>query len=97
MQPRIGPFDGDPERPAVSWASHPKGEVPEGHFTVPIGTADVVRKGSELTIVTYGTLVHVAVAAVEETGIDAESSTYVLLHRWTPKHSPTRSTRPVVV
>jgi len=67
-----GPFDGDPERPAVSWASHPKGEVPEGHFTVPIGTADVVRKGSELTIVTYGTLVHVAVAAVEETGVDAE-------------------------
>jgi 2-oxoisovalerate dehydrogenase E1 component beta subunit len=67
-----GPFDGDPELPAKSWASHPKGEVPEGHYTVPIGTADVVRQGSELTIVTYGTLVHVAVAAVEETGVDAE-------------------------
>jgi len=67
-----GPFDGDPELPAKSWASHPKGEVPEGHYTVPIGTADVVRQGSELTIVTYGTLVHVAIAAVEETGVDAE-------------------------
>jgi 2-oxoisovalerate dehydrogenase E1 component beta subunit len=67
-----GPFDGDPEQPAKSWASHPKGEVPEGHYTVPIGEADVVRHGSELTIVTYGTLVHVAVAAVEETGVDAE-------------------------
>ena len=67
-----GPFDGDPELPAKSWASHPKGEVPEGHYTVPIGTADVVRQGSELTIITYGTLVHVAVAAVEETGVDAE-------------------------
>jgi len=67
-----GPFDGDPERPAVSWASHPKGEVPEGHYTVPIGEAEVVRPGEELTIITYGTLVHVAVAAAEATGVDAE-------------------------
>ena len=67
-----GPFDGDPEKPAVSWASHPKGEVPEGHYTVPIGKAEVVREGSELTIVTYGTLVHVAVAAAEATGVDVE-------------------------
>jgi len=67
-----GPFDGDPEKPAVSWASHPKGEVPEGHYTVPIGEADVVQEGSELTIVTYGTLVHVATAAAEATGVDAE-------------------------
>jgi len=67
-----GPFDGDPEKPAVSWSSHPKGEVPEGHYTVPLGTAEIVREGSELTIVTYGTLVHVAVAAAEATGVDAE-------------------------
>jgi len=67
-----GPFDGDPEKPAVSWASHPKGEVPEGHYTVPIGEAEVVQPGEELTIITYGTLVHVAVAAAEETGVDAE-------------------------
>ena len=43
-----GPFDGDPEKPAVSWASHPKGEVPEGHYTVPIGEAEVIREGNEL-------------------------------------------------
>ena len=67
-----GPFDGDPDKPAVSWASHPKGEVPEGHYTVPIGEADIVRSGSEMTIVTYGTLVHVAVAATKSTGVDAE-------------------------
>lgn len=67
-----GPFDGDPEQPAKPWTTHPKGEVPEGHYTVPIGSADIVRQGSELTIVTYGTLVHVAVAAVEATGVDAE-------------------------
>jgi len=77
-----GPFDGDPEKPAVGWSSHPKGEVPEGHYTVPLGMAEVVREGSELTIVTYGTLVHVAVAAAEAIG----RSTWT---RW-----PTRSRRP---
>ena len=67
-----GPFDGDPDKPAVSWASHPKGEVPEGHYTVPIGEAEIVRAGNDMTIVTYGTLVHVAVAAAEATSVDVE-------------------------
>jgi 2-oxoisovalerate dehydrogenase E1 component beta subunit len=67
-----GPFDGDPDKPSVSWASHPKGEVPEGHYTVPLDTAEIVERGEELTIVTYGTLVHVAKAAADEVGVDAE-------------------------
>ncbi len=67
-----GPFDGDPDKPAVSWASHPKGEVPEGYYTVPLDTAEVVESGENLTIVTYGTLVHVAKAAADEVGVDAE-------------------------
>ena len=67
-----GPFDGDPDKPAVSWASHPKGEVPAGHYTVPFGEAEIVRAGTEMTIVTYGTLVHVATAAAEATGVDVE-------------------------
>lgn len=67
-----GPFDGDPEKPAVSWTSHPKGEVPEGYFTVPLGEADIVETGSELTIITYGTLVHIASAAAQLVGVDAE-------------------------
>jgi 2-oxoisovalerate dehydrogenase E1 component beta subunit len=67
-----GPFDGDPEKPAVSWASHPKGEVPEGYYKVPISSAEVVQTGDELTIITYGTLVHVAQAAAKLTGVDAE-------------------------
>ena len=55
-----GPFDGDPEKPGVSWASHPKGEVPEGYYTVPLGSAEVARPGDELTIVTYGlSLIHI--------------------------------------
>ena len=67
-----GPFDGNPEKPAVSWASHPKGEVPEGHYTVPLGKAEVVQSGDELSIITYGTLVHVAVAAAAATGVDCD-------------------------
>ena len=67
-----GPFDGDPDKPAVSWTSHPKGEVPEGYYTVPLDTAEIVEPGEELTIVTYGTLVHVAKAAADEVGVDAE-------------------------
>ncbi len=67
-----GPFDGDPNKPAVSWSAHPKGDVPEGHYTVPLGKCDVVREGSAMTIVTYGTLVHVAVASAEAAGVDAE-------------------------
>jgi 2-oxoisovalerate dehydrogenase E1 component beta subunit len=67
-----GPFDGDPDKPAVSWASHPKGEVPEGYYKVPLDRAEVVESGEELTIVTYGTLVHVAKAAADEVGVDAE-------------------------
>ena len=67
-----GPFDGDPNKPAVAWSSHPKGEVPEGHYRVPIGSAQVVRPGSQVTIVTYGTMVHVCVAAAAKLNVDAE-------------------------
>jgi len=67
-----GPFDGDPNKPAVSWASHPKGDVPKDYYTVPLGAADIVEEGSELTIITYGTLVHVAQAAARLVGVDAE-------------------------
>jgi 2-oxoisovalerate dehydrogenase E1 component beta subunit len=67
-----GPFDGDPEKPATNWRGHPQGELPEGHYTVPIGKAKVVREGSDLTIVTYGTMVHVCQAAVKAADVDAE-------------------------
>jgi 2-oxoisovalerate dehydrogenase E1 component beta subunit len=67
-----GPFDGDPAKPAVPWSTHPKGDVPEGHYTVPIGKAAIVRAGKDLTIVTYGTMVHVCEAAAKSLGLDAE-------------------------
>ncbi|MBI5269570.1 MAG: alpha-ketoacid dehydrogenase subunit beta [Burkholderiales bacterium] len=67
-----GPFDGHPDRPVVPWSAHPASEVPEGHYTVPLESAAVVRPGRDLTVVTYGTMVWVAQAAAEESGIDAE-------------------------
>lgn len=67
-----GPFDGDPDKPATSWEGHPQGDVPEGVYREPIGKASITRAGSAVTIVTYGTLVHVCLAAAEDLGIDAE-------------------------
>jgi 2-oxoisovalerate dehydrogenase E1 component beta subunit len=67
-----GPFDGHPDRPVVPWSAHPASEVPEGHYTVPLESAAVVRPGRDLTVITYGTMVWVAQAAAEESGIDAE-------------------------
>ncbi|MEM7611050.1 MAG: alpha-ketoacid dehydrogenase subunit beta [Pseudomonadota bacterium] len=67
-----GPFDGDPNKPAVSWSSHPMGDVPEGYYTIPLGEANVVTAGDDVTIVTYGTMVHVAEAAAKAADVDAE-------------------------
>ncbi len=52
-----------------------KGPVPEGEHLVPLGVADVKRPGRDVTVVTWGKMVHVsleAAAALAEEGIDAE-------------------------
>ena len=67
-----GPFDGHHDRPVTPWSKHDLGEVPDGHYTVPIGKGEIRRQGNAVTVIAYGTMVHVALAAVEETGVDAE-------------------------
>jgi 2-oxoisovalerate dehydrogenase E1 component beta subunit len=67
-----GPFDGFYERPVTPWAKHPKAEVPDGYYRVPLGEAAVAREGEAVTILAYGTMVHVALATAEAEGIDAE-------------------------
>ena len=42
-----------------------KGVVPDGDWRVPIGVADVVRRGDDLTIVTYGLHRHLALEAAD--------------------------------
>lgn len=67
-----GPFGGHHDRPLETWAKHPAGEVPAGYYTVPLGQAALAREGQDLTVLAYGTMVHVAITAAEETGTDAE-------------------------
>ncbi|HEY1727072.1 MAG TPA: alpha-ketoacid dehydrogenase subunit beta [Candidatus Baltobacteraceae bacterium] len=43
-----------------------KGPVPEGHFVLPIGKADVKKEGSQLTVVSYGLYVHQALDAARQ-------------------------------
>lgn len=51
-------------------------EVPEEAYTVPLGQAKVVREGKDVTIISYGAMVHTAEKAAEEwaktRGISAE-------------------------
>jgi pyruvate dehydrogenase E1 component beta subunit len=52
-----------------------KGEVPEGEYIIPIGVADIKREGKDVTIVSFGKIMKVALAAAEELakeGIQAE-------------------------
>jgi pyruvate/2-oxoglutarate/acetoin dehydrogenase E1 component len=49
-----------------------KQEVPEESYEVPIGKANVVREGSKLSIITYGTMVPLVKDVVEKKGVDAE-------------------------
>ncbi|MEJ2458412.1 MAG: alpha-ketoacid dehydrogenase subunit beta [Novosphingobium sp.] len=67
-----GPFDGRHDQQVKSWAGHPDAEVPDGYYTVPLGKAAVVREGEAVTVLAYGTMVHVALAGIEDSGVDAE-------------------------
>lgn len=43
-----------------------KGEVPEDDYTIPIGKAEVKRKGTDVTVISYGLTLHFALKAAEE-------------------------------
>ena len=71
-----GPFHGHYDRPVTSWASHPAAQVPEGYYKIPLGQAAIAHEGADLTILTYGTMVHVVASTLAELpaaeAIDAE-------------------------
>jgi len=67
-----GPFDGRRDRPVIPWSKHAASDVPADYYSIPIGKANIVREGADCTILAYGTMVHVALAAAEDSGIDAE-------------------------
>ncbi len=52
-----------------------KGEVPNGHYTIPLGKANVLKEGTQLTVVSYGLYVHWALEAarqLEQDGLSIE-------------------------
>jgi pyruvate dehydrogenase E1 component beta subunit len=52
-----------------------RGEVPDGEHVVPLGLADLKREGSDVSIITHGKMVHLALQAaakLEREGVDAE-------------------------
>ncbi len=52
-----------------------KGEVPDGEYLVPLGKANVMRRGKDVTLISYSKCVYDAMAAadaLENQGIDAE-------------------------
>jgi 2-oxoisovalerate dehydrogenase E1 component beta subunit len=55
-----------------------KDEVPETDYTVPIGKGIIRRPGDDITVITYGQLVHVAMEAAAEMMENEEISVEVL-------------------
>ncbi|MET1249886.1 alpha-ketoacid dehydrogenase subunit beta [Sporolactobacillus sp. STCC-11] len=54
-----------------------KGEVPENEYVIPIGKADVKREGTDVTVITYGLMVHEALQAAEKLASEG-ISTHIL-------------------
>jgi 2-oxoisovalerate dehydrogenase E1 component beta subunit len=64
-------------------------EVPMGEYELPIGKAEVLQKGKDLTLVSYGTMVYTcemaAKAAKEKLGVDVEVIDLRTVHPWDKK------------
>ncbi len=44
---------------------HVKGEVPDNDYVVPIGKAEIRRSGNDISLITYGSMVHFSLEAAE--------------------------------
>ena len=42
------------------------GEVPDGEYTVPLGSAEVKREGRDVSIITWGRMAHIALSVAEQ-------------------------------
>jgi 2-oxoisovalerate dehydrogenase E1 component beta subunit len=65
-----------------------KGEVPENAYTVPIGKADVKRKGDDLTIIGYGMMLHESLKAAEVLSGEGISAEVLDLRTLSPLDKP---------
>jgi 2-oxoisovalerate dehydrogenase E1 component beta subunit len=67
-----GPFSGFYDRPVEPWKKHRDSAVPAGYYRVPLGKARVVTEGEAMTVLAYGTMVHVVEAIARDKGIDID-------------------------
>jgi 2-oxoisovalerate dehydrogenase E1 component beta subunit len=63
-------------------------EIPEEDYEVPLGVADVKREGRDLTIVTYGAMVHASLEAAERLSRDGSEVEIVDLRTLVPLDKP---------
>lgn len=61
-----------------------KGPVPITDYVIPLGQADVKREGSDVTVVTYGVMVHAALEAAEQLATEGVSVEVVDLRTLVP-------------
>ncbi len=61
-----------------------RGEVPEDDYTVPIGKAEVRREGVDLTVFSYGIMLHYALEAAERLSQEGVQSEVVDLRTLSP-------------
>ena len=61
-----------------------KEDLPEGEFTVPIGKAKIVREGTDLSIITYGSGVWIALEAADKLAEEGASVEVVDLRTLVP-------------
>jgi pyruvate dehydrogenase E1 component beta subunit len=59
-------------------------EVPEEEYTIPLGKADVKREGTDLSIITYGAMVHESLKAADELAKEGHSVEVVDLRTISP-------------
>ncbi len=66
-----------------------RGEVPEEDYTLPIGKADVKRKGGNITLVSYGLTLHYCLEAAETMAAEGVDVEVVDLRTLTPLDTDT--------
>lgn len=59
-------------------------EVPEEEYTIPLGKAEVKREGNDISIVTYGAMVHEALKAADELEKEGHSAEVIDLRTVSP-------------
>ncbi len=67
-----GPFSGYYDKPVEPWKKHEASIVPEGYYNIPLGKARKVTEGEQLTVLAYGTMVHVAESVCKTKGVEAD-------------------------